>query len=904
MTRASRTLSAFNRGIVSALGLGRVDLERTALAAEGMTNWMPRVLGSMMLRPGWEYTGATASNNFARYLPFVFAADDYAHIELTNSLLRVWVDDELVTRPTVTAAVTNGTFTSDVTGWTDADESGASSGWTTGGYLLLLGDGTAFAIRRQQVTVNETGVEHALRVVIARGPVTFRVGSSAGAEDYISETSLGTGTHSLSFTPSGDFHIQFSSALSYSVLVDSIAVESAGVMTLPTPWATADIPNVRVTQSGDVLYIADGSNQPRKIERRSSTSWSVVLYEPETGPFRVQNVTNITITPSALSGDVTLSASKGIFRSGHVGALFRIESNGQTVSEFLDGQDQFSDPIRVFGTGEQRRFGIILDGTFSANVTLQYSVNEAGSWVDVTPAYTSNQQTTYLDGLDNQVIYYRIGIKTGDYTSGDLTATLSFAAGSIQGVARITAFVSSTSVNGVALRDFGATTASADWWEGQWSDYRGWPSANAIFEGRKWLAGDDKINGSISDQYEDFDDSFDGDAGPISRSIGEGPVGDIHWLLPLGRLLFGTAFNSSNIPALKIEGNNILAARSSSLDEPLSPTNFSLKNTSARGLFVDRSRQRLYELAYSIDVNDYEPEDLSILTPDLSEAVVAEISGIAVQTKPDVRVHCWRNDGTASVLVFDRAENVICWLNLETDGEVEDVSVLPGTAEDQVYYSVKRLINGSTVRYREKWALESQCRGRPEARHADAHYIYSGAETTTITGLSHLEDESVVVWGWNTVTPFLGEDDQVVGRDFGTFVVTGGQITGLSAAVTDACVGLPYTAIFQTAKQAFAAQLGAALNQKARVLQLGLVLHNTHYQGLKYGQDFAHLDDLPLVVNEKDTTEHTVWAQLDHDMFEIDGTYSTDPRLCLQAAAPRPCTVIAATFAMVRSEKP
>lgn len=903
MTRESRSLVAFNRGIVSALGLGRVDLERTALAAEGMVNWMPRVLGSMMLRPGWEYTGSAASNNRARYLPFVFASDDYAHLELTSSLLRVWVDDELVTRASVTAAVTNGAFGSDVSGWTDADESGATSSWLTGGYLSLLGDGTAFAIMRQQVTVNETGVEHALRIVVARGPVVFRVGSSAGAENYIAETSLGTGVHSLSFTPSGNFHIQFSSPRSYPVLVDSIAVESAGVMTLPTPWATADIANVRTAQSGDVLYVADGTHQPRKIERRSERSWSVVLYEPETGPFRVQNVTNTTITPSGLTGAITLTASKAIFRSGHVGALFRHASVGQTATEFIDGQNQFTEPIRVFGTGEQRRFGVIIEGSFTATVTLQYSLGEPGTWVDATN-YGSEQSTSYLDGQDNQVIYYRIGVKTGDYTIGNLNATLSFAAGSISGIARVTGFTSTTVVDAVVLKEFGGATASTDWWEGQWSDYRGWPSANALFEGRKWLAGNDKINGSISDQYEDFDDEFEGDAGPISRSIGEGPVGSIHWLLPLGRLLVGTAFNSANIPAVKIEGNNILAARSSSLDEPLSPTNFALKNTSSLGLFVDRSRQRLYLLSYNLEVNDYEPEDLSILVPDMNEAGVAEIVGIAVQTKPDIRVHVWRSDGTASVLVFDRAENVKCWLDLETDGEVEDVSVLPGTAEDQVYYSVKRLINGSNVRYREKWALESQCTGRPGARHADAHYIYSGIETTTISGLSHLESESVVVWGWNTVNPFLGEDNQVVGRDFGTFVVSGGQITGLDAEVTDACVGLPYTASFQSAKQAFAAQLGAALNQKARVLQLGLVLHNTHYQGLRYGQDVEHLDELPLVVHEKETAEHTVWFQLDEDMFEINGTHDTDPRLCLVAAAPRPCTVIAATLAMNRSEKP
>src|SRR5690606_8181026 len=119
-----------------------------------------------------------------------------------------------------------------------------------------------------------------------------------------------------------------------------------------------------------------------------------------------------------------------------------------------------------------------------------------------------------------------------------------------------------------------------DWWEGEWSSYRGYPSAVSLYEGRLWHAGLDKLWASISDAYEDFDDEFEGDAGPISRSIGEGPVDSIHWLLALGRLLFGTALNSGDFPAAKIGGNNVFAVRSSSFDEPLTPTNFSLKNAS------------------------------------------------------------------------------------------------------------------------------------------------------------------------------------------------------------------------------------------------------------------------------------------------------------------------------------
>jgi hypothetical protein len=900
MKGSSPTLS-FNRGVVSRLGLARIDVPRMRLAAAVQQNWMPRVLGSMMLRPGTEYIAATKANALARSIAYVRSATAQARLELTDSVMRVLIDDALVTRPAVTAAVSNGSFTTDIFTWTDASDSGGTLSWVAPGYCEFLGDGTDYAILRQPITVNEPNVEHAVRVVVARGPVLFRIGSVAGGEEYISETTLGTGTHSIAFTPTGNFHIQASSNLDYPIYVDSITVEAAGVLELPTPWAEADLPNLRWTISADVIYVCDGAHQQRKIERRNARSWSVVLYAPNTGPFRIQNVVeSTTIAPSGLSGEVTLTATKGIFKSTHVGALFRIASEGQTVSKTISAQNTFSDPIKVVGTGEARRFAIQASGTYSATLRLQSSVGSPGSWVDVKSWASVSVSESYLDGQDDQTIYYRIGVKTGEYTSGTVVADLNYAAGSIIGVARVVTYTNPTTVHADVLKAFGATAGSPDWWEGEWSDYRGWPSAIALFEGRLWHAGLSKIWGSISDAYEDFDDMFEGDAGPISRSIGEGPVDSIHWLLPLGRLLFGTAINSSPISAAKIDGNNILAARSSSFDEPLTPTNFTLKNSSVRGVFVDRSQQRLYELAYDIQSNDYTPQDLSVLVPDLN---MVGIAGVCVQMKPDIRIHCWRNDGTVGCLVFDRAENVICWVDILTTGEVEDVSVLPGPVEDQVYYIVRRTLNSGDVRYHEKWALESECTGQPEARLCDCHVMYEGSPATTIGNLSHLEGMAVNAWGWNEADPFLDDEDNIVGRDLGTFIVTSGQITGLAVAVTNACVGLNYEALYKSAKQAFIEALGSPLNQMKRVVHLGLVLVDTHYQGIRYGSSFEKMFDMTKSERIKPTSDVKVWDELETRLMPMTGSWDTDSRICLRAASPRPANVLAMTIGLETNSK-
>ena len=117
MAKESKELLAFNRGVISPKGLARIDLERMAMSAERQRNWIPRVLGSMMLRPGLEFIGNTNGNNAARQIPFTFGVDDTAQLEISNVNLRVRIDDVLIDRPTVSATVTNGGFASGLTSW-------------------------------------------------------------------------------------------------------------------------------------------------------------------------------------------------------------------------------------------------------------------------------------------------------------------------------------------------------------------------------------------------------------------------------------------------------------------------------------------------------------------------------------------------------------------------------------------------------------------------------------------------------------------------------------------------------------------------------------------------------------------------------------------------------------------
>ena len=489
-------------------------------------------------------------------------------------------------------------------------------------------------------------------------------------------------------------------------------------MEIPTTWTQGDLPRIRFDQSGDVIFVACDRQRQSKIERRSTRSWSATHYYCDNGPFLAANATDITLSAAALTGNTTLTASRPLWTNSHVGALIRHFSAGQTVSAAITVQNSFTGAIRVSGVGVARSFALVTSGSWTATVTLQRSFTSDSAGFSDVQAFTSNTSNpNFNDGLDNQVAWYRIGVKTGQFSSGTANVSLSYGGGGQAGLCRITEVASGTSASVEILRALGSTSPTNNWSEGEWSDRRGWPSAVTLFDGRLWWAGRDRIWGSESDNYTGFDLETEGDAGPISRTLGSGPVDVINWILPLSRLIVGR------------EGSEV-SIRSSSFDEPLTPTNLTLKDCSTqgstslpavrvdtRGVFAEKSNRKVYELAFSPDIQDYAAHDLTRLHPDIG---LVGFVDVAVQRQPDTMLHFLLGSGEAAILLYDREDQVEAWWRIVTDGVIESVAVLPGDVEDQVYYVVKRNIDGFPRRFLEKLARRDDCVGGPISKLADS----------------------------------------------------------------------------------------------------------------------------------------------------------------------------------------
>ncbi len=905
--REKSYLFAMNGGAVSPLALGRVDLARMRISAEVMKNFFPRVIGPAAARPGLAYLSSTDGDGKARNIPFIFSATDTALVELSDQKLRVRVDNELVSRASVSTVVTNGDFTSS-TGWTVTNTGTADSdidGLNADALTLRTparGD-TTLAKRSDSVSSADQNVEHAVEITVTRGPVRFRCGSTDGGDEYIEETELKTGFHSIAFTPTGaTFYVQFSAESEAERIVSDISIASSGTMELTTDWLEDDLFKLRYAQSGDVIFItsSDQAYAPKRIERRASTSWSLTDYEFKDGPFRGKTA-DVTLTPSVIRGNGTLTSSAPFWKSSHVGTVFRITHQQTIIDANLSGPDRYTDTIRVSGNARydinsdgtnentnERDVTIVIAGTWVGRVSLEVS-DDDGETFRRFQSFTSNQTAfTRTPGSPNTVVLFRIGFNSDDYTSGTAEITASYeGGGGGDGYALITGINSSTEAEMEVVRRLHAAEVANEWAEGQFSTLRGWPSAVGLFEGRLWWGGADKIYGSVSDGFESFDLDEDGDSGPIIRSIATGDVNAVRWILGLARLCIGT---SGAEPV----------GRSSSFDEPMTPSNFSIKDASTQGsadiqglkidrsaIFVQRSGKRAYDLSYSIDAQDYTSSEISRFHPTVLDAGVKIIT---VQRQPDTRVWFVLDDGTCALLTYERSEDVLSWFTFETDGTIEDVAVLPNTEDDDVYMVVNRTINGATKRYVERLAYDTQAQGGTTNYMADSYVTSVLAASDTVTGLTHLEGETVVVWA-NGEAIMDGDVPQ-------TFTVASGQITLPSAVTGTVIVGLSYDWQWQSAKLAYGVQDGAPLSRRKTLRDVAPILYKTHVRGIKAGQDFTNMDYLPLSYQGQTLDANTVLDAYDQQSYCVPGGWDTDTRLCLAGQAPLPCTVLSLSLTM------
>lgn len=231
-------------------------------------------------------------------------------------------------------------------------------------------------------------------------------------------------------------------------------------------------------------------------------------------------------------------------------------------------------------------------------------------------------------------------------------------------------------------------------------------------------------------------------------------------------------------------------------------------NTTA--LFVDGTGRAVRDLQYSFQQDGYPGDDLAIFASHFFED--KQIAGWCFARNPFSIVWVYLNDGTLLSLTYNKEHQVWGWCEHDVGGEVESLASVKEGDRDAVYLIVKRTIDGSVVRYVERIHSRSFSAAE-DAFFVDCGITYTGAATTTITGLDHLEGETVVA---------LADGNVVTG-----LVVSSGSVE-LPTAAAKVHIGLSYYSEFETLPPAINLQdVGSARGRPVSISKIRIQLEKT-----------------------------------------------------------------------------
>lgn len=707
--------------------------------------------------------------------------------------------------------------------------------------------------------------------VVGRNPLTLRVGSASGDQDIVTDIEFPPGSGAISFTPGvSPYYLQFAALELGKATLTGFARVAAGRFTIDTPWAGADLSSIRLEQSLNVMWLAHRNYQTQVLERRGSTSWWLRDYAPEDGPFYPLNATDYTLTPSALTGEITIDANGPVFTALDVGMLLKLTHSGQFETATADSLDDATDWIQVTGIGIARTFTYQLGSGLTGTVLLERSVGNTAN-PETVATLTGATSASLNDTYDNQIIYYRL--RCSAYTSGSAEMSLRYSGGFTDGVARIVTVVADNEVTADVIEPFAKTDATTLWYIGQWSSRMGWPAAVGMQDGRLALGRSYQYWLSVADDYESHLIGPN-DADAISRTL-TGKMNAISWLKGVDQLLAGTIGAEHRITA-------------GALAEIMTPSTTFSKMFSGRGssdtdavviddsiAFIDRTQTRIY-LA-SPDGDGYTLVDLTRLHRKIGGA--SGFKELAFQTSPEPRLWALRNDGEVAILAIDPVEQLASWFRYKMEGAtIKSVAIVPAGTEDAVYFAVDR---GNAAYTIERLAMEDYT-DLEDAWRLQGAVEYSGSATGTLTGLTHLNGDSVYVWG--------------NGRQYGPLTVSGGSVTlPDDATVTYAITGIKYIGKHKGPRLDFGGAQGTALTQMKQIKGLGMMIYRTPGAMLKWGRSFTDADLTSLEDRIQDGTlvfdgplqEYTV-----DEWYEFAGQAERDPRLHIVMDGAGPATIL------------
>lgn len=547
---------------------------------------------------------------------------------------------------------------------------------------------------------------------------------------------------------------------------------------IATPYTEAQLHEIQFIQSNDVLYISHPDHKTAMISRTGHTAWTFTY---------ISFIKQYTPTKSMLS-------TSGF---DNFNAEYCVDDQ-YTTKAWDNNTDGVGQWMQIdTGSSNKKRFtriALYIDGSaLNAIYDVEYYDTADATW---------KKAVTGWD-LSGEPIGWAIKdwASVGSFAKWRLYKTNAASAGG--------------NVMGIELYEVGMPSS---WNTGTY------PSSIAFYEQRLWYGNKERVWASKTGDFYNLTTGINGDDA-IEYTIASQEVNKIQWIASGKILVIGTAGGEYKVSA-------------SSLEEAITPANIRIAKQSNIGsdysmpvpvgdivLYLQRSKRKLREFSYNTLEDAFTSPDMTVLCRHLFNS---DVKYLSYQQEPYSVLWCVMDDGTLNAFTYQRPEGITAWSKHITNGTFESAASIYGqNGNNELWVVVKRTIQGQTARHIEY--LEEPYDGEDITTDTGCFYVdsgltYNGVAARRISGLDHLEGETVSILA-----------DGVV---LNSQKVTNGSIF-LAEAASIVHAGLPYDQMLQTMRIESPDTEGTSQGRAKYINRCTIRLYKT--LSLQYGSLWSNL---------------------------------------------------------------
>ena len=843
MARVAVELTNFTGGELSPRLDGRTDLTKYSSGCSTLENLVVYPHGSAARRPGSTFIAEVAdSDNKTRLIPFEFSTTQTYMLEFSNLKMRVYKDK---------GAVLEGDKTiSGITQANPAVVTATSHGYSNGDEVLISGVSGMTEVNGKRFLVADKTTN------------TFELQDKDGVD-----------INSTSFTAYASGGV------------------SNKVFELATPYTTAQLFDLKFAQSADVMYITHPEHEVEKLSRTGHTSWTLTDVDFTKGPMQDANTTDTTLNPGQAAVGTGIALVASAITGINSGSGFLATDVGRFV--FLN-----SGYAKITGVTDTTNATIeIITALDNANATADWRLGAFSDTTGHPSCVTFFEQRLVFAGTTDQpqTIFFS---KSGDYENMDANI-----GGTVADDDAIIYTIASNQVNAIrfmtATRTLIIGTAGGEFTvSGGGTDSaitptnilikkqsnHGSANVDAISVGNATLFLQ-RAKRKIRELAYNFD--VDGYIAPdmtiLAEHISEGGLTQIAYqqepnqivyatrndgelvgltyqreqqVTAWHRHIFGGRFGNATITVTDFaniaDGTRIVLTKADG-----TTTTFTSATSATSGKFhtTSSNNQTATNLKTLIDAD-------SDFTATVSSNVVT-----ITETSP-------LSTGFLTITSLD--DNVRLAKTNEGKAVCESVAVIPtDDTEYEVYVIVKRTINGATRRFVEVLnVFDFDQTDNTSFNFLDSQLSYSGSAVSTVSGLDHLEGQTVSILADGATHP-----DKTV---------SSGSVT-LDRSALNVKVGLAYRSLLQTMRLNAGSQNGTSQGKTKRIYDITVRMFETI--GVEVGPNLNDMERIPFR-SSADLMDEGIPPFTGDKEVEFRGNYETDGFIFVRQTQPLPFTIL------------